>query len=532
MANPAAPASQPPPQAQSAAQSTSGSSPAATASATSEAIDRQPYRIELHLSFDPSARIDHARRASLLRQWMAQVHRFVGPPWSITVAVPPSPLASGNLETLEAEAFSKFDSSFDKIWLVRISAASPAAGLVFTGREYDTATRRLGPLQGHTAFVLADAPRAMLQFALELFCPTALITGQEGGRALLLVRGGSVAPASPLGKVVSKGMVFFPLRLITMKDHSIAIRRIALTYLQAQETEGATARCAIISAWHDPLTQRVALPNTLAALGIKPGTNTLRLRFLNRTDLAPAAGYTLFARSVPEGLSHELGMTDRAGRIALKPGFADGLVVLRLVAGTTEPLVEFPMMPGESSDEREIQIDLMPLAVGYQVQLDVLRDEIIDLVAQRSRLEKRMEARLQGDDLEGLEQGLKEYVLLQSRDLFADRLSKMKEQATMQQAKSKSPVLSKNIQARFSELQALIDRYLDNEAFQTYTEALERRRAERSVAAKTKSSTRVRIPAATAGAQSKGTGDASQSSEPGAQPNLPAAQPKTNGPSF
>ena len=55
----------------------------------------------------------------------------------------------------------------------------------------------------------------------------------------------------------------------------------------------------------------------------------------------------------------------------------------------------------------------MPLSIGYQVQLDALRDEIIDLVARRSRLEKRMEARLQGDDLEGLQQALKEYVLLQ-----------------------------------------------------------------------------------------------------------------------
>jgi hypothetical protein len=462
---------------------------AATASAAPEAIDRQPYRIELHLSFNPSARIDQACRAILLRQWQAQVRRFVGPPWIITIAAPPSPLASGNLDRLDGAACSRFDSSFDKIWLVRISAASPDAGLLFSGREYDTATRRLGPLQEHTAFALADAPRAMLHFALELFSPTALITGQEAGRAVLLVRGGSIAPASPIGKVVSKGTVFVPLRLITMKDGSIAIRRIAFTYLQAQETEGATARCAIVSHLRDPLTQRVALPNTLAAQGIKPGSSSLRLRFLNRADLAPAAGYTLFARAVPDGLAHELGMTDRTGRIALKPGFADGLVVLRLVAGSAEPLVEFPVMPGESSEEREIQIDPMQLAVGYQVQLDVLRDEIIDLVAQRSRLEKRMEARLQGDDLEGLEQELKEYVLLPHRDLFADRLGKLKEEAVAQQAKSRTPVLSKNVLARFGELQALIDRYLDTEAFQTYTEALERKREERAVAAKIKSST-------------------------------------------
>ena len=282
----------------------------------------------------------------MLKQWQAQVRRFVGPPWNIVVATPPSPLASGNLETLGAEACSRFDPAFDKIWLVRISAA-PASGLVFVGREYDTATRRLGPLQEHTAFVLADAPRAMLQFALELFSPTALITGQEGGRALLLVRGASITPASELGKVVTKGTVFFPLRLISMRDQSLVIRRIAFTYLQVQETEGAIARCAIVSALRDPLSQRVALPNTLAAMRIKAGNSMLKLRFLNRPDMSPAAGYTLFARTVPEGLTRELGMTDRAGRIVLKPGFADGLVVLRLVAGTSEPLAEFPMMPGE-----------------------------------------------------------------------------------------------------------------------------------------------------------------------------------------
>jgi hypothetical protein len=498
----------------------------------SEALDRQPYRIELHLSFDPSARIDQARRSTLLRQWQAHVRRFVGPTWIITVAVPPSPLASGDLKTLESHDFSRFDSSFDKVWLVRISTALQAAGLVFSGREYDAATRRLGPLQEHTASVLADAPRAMLQFALELFSPTALITGQEGGRALLLVRGGAIAPASQLGKVVSKGSVFVPLRLITMKDGSVAIRRIAFTYLQAQETEGAMARCAIVSRLRDPLTQRVALPNTLAAIGIKPGSNTIRMRFVNQVDHTPAAGYTLFARTAPDGLAHELGITDRAGRIALKPGFSDGLVVVRLVAGGSEPLAEFPLMPGESAEEREIPIDPMPLAVGYQVQLDVLRDEIIDLVAQRSRLEKRMEARLQGDDLEGLEQGLKEYVRLQQHDVIADRLKQMKEQATLQQAESKTPVLSKNVQARFSELQALIDRYLDNETFQTYTEALERKREERASDTKNKSSRSRRAQAAGAAAISGGSDSSTRSEVPKTQPNATSVSTKADGPPF
>jgi hypothetical protein len=174
----------------------------------------------------------------------------------------------------------------------------------------------------------------------------------------------------------------------------------------------------------------------------------------------------------------------------------------------------------------------MPLAVGYQVQLGVLRDEIIDLVAQRSRLEKRMEARLQGDDLDGLEQGLKEYVLLPQRDVFADRLNRMKEQAAIQQAKSKTPVLSRNVQARFTELQALIDRYLDNETFQTYTEALERKREERATDAKNKSSKGHRAQAAGSAPISEGSDKSTRSEESKTRPDASPVSPKATGPPF
>ena len=493
----------------------------APASPTSEAIDRQPYRIELHLSLDPSARIDLRRRGDLLKEWHALVHRFVGPPWIVTTALKPSPMAAGNLETLEASTCSGFDSSFDKIWLVRVSSVADTSALRFTGREYDTATQRLGPLQEHTSFVFADAPRGLFQFTLDLFSPTALITSQEGGRALLLVRGASVPHASELGRVVSQGRVFVPLRLVNVKGNEVVVRRILFTYLQVESMDGPLARCAIVSALRDPLTQRVSRPNTLAALGIKPGRGAVRLRFVTKADHAPAAGYTLTARAVPDGLPHELGMTDRAGRITLKPGFAQGLVVLRLLAGNSEPMVEFPMMPGETSGERDIAVDPKPLTVAFQVQLDALRDEVVDLVALRARLEKRMEARLQGDDLAGVEEGIKEYALLPPREVFAEQLQKLKDQATHQQAERKTAVLTKNLQAQFNELQALIDRYLDNEALASYTEAVERKKVEKGEKVKAKEREKPRRAVATAVGSPKQAADAPLATPKAATP--PAA---------
>src|SRR5262245_15407135 len=130
-----------------------------TAPLESQPIDHLPYRIELHLALDPSARIDTLRMTNLLKQWKSLVHRFVGPPWIVKVANRPSPLSSGDLSSLEPESVAKFDPAFDKIWLIRIAAGEPNSRLVLTGREYDTATRRLGPLQERRAILLADSPR-------------------------------------------------------------------------------------------------------------------------------------------------------------------------------------------------------------------------------------------------------------------------------------------------------------------------------------------------------------------------------------
>ena len=113
---------------------------------------------------------------------------------------------------------------------------------------------------------------------------------------------------------MSKGTVFVPLRLVNVKDDVVSIRRIPL-HVPAGRGHGGIprARCAIVTRCRDPLTQRVSRPNTLAALGIKTGDSVSRLRFLTRPDLAPAAGYTLTARTVPDGLPHEVGITDRPG---------------------------------------------------------------------------------------------------------------------------------------------------------------------------------------------------------------------------
>lgn len=506
-----------------------GASPASTAAGS---IEHQPYRIVFHFACHPSSRLDAARRADLLRDWQVMVRRFVGAPWAFSIAPPSSPVLDIDLEGLEkatpaqAAAFEKAvgAASFDKVWVVHADRPDPAAGLVFTGREYDTATRRLGPLQRRTVEVFADAPRALLEFTLNLFSPTALISGEEGGQALLTVRGSAIEPASPIGKVVAAGMVFQPLRLVSTRDAKVVVRIIPWSYLRVESADGPVARCSIVSGLQDPLSKRSLQPTTLAAVGIKPGNSPLRLRFITFKDKVPGAGYTLTARLVPSGAVRELGMTDRGGRIVLKPGFADGLVVLRLLAGNLEPVREFPIMPGESSEERTIAFDPKNECVALESEVDSLRDEVVDLIALRARLEARMKARLEGEDWEGLEAAVKEFGALTPRDEYAKKLAEIKDRAAHQQAEKKVAILTKTAQAQINDLQAMIDRYLDDETVKAYREAIARGRTE-AEAKEQALAKAAALKAAAAKAAAAKEAAARAASAPKAAPSPPAGRP-------
>jgi hypothetical protein len=319
-------------------------------------------------------------------------------------------------------------------------------------------------------------------------------------------------------------MVFIPLRLVSLRDGKVQILRIPFTYLQAQSVDGPVARCAIISSLRDPLTKRMARPNSLAALGIKPGNAPLKLRFVTKPDLDPAAGYTLTARTVPDGQPRDLGMTDRTGRIVVQPGFADGLVILRLLAGNVEPMVELPIMPGESRpDDQPISFDPRHMTVALESQVDSMRDEVVDLVALRARLEARMKARLEGEDWSGLESTLKEFAPLVLRDEFSRRLAKLKDEAGHQQADQKTAILTRTAQAQIADLQAMIDRYLDDDTYKAYVDALERAQTELGNKEKAKAKKDAAAAAKKSATPAQTVNTADSKSPPSPTPAMPAA---------
>lgn len=140
-------------------------------------------------------------------------------------------------------------------------------------------------------------------------------------------------------------------------------------------------------------------------------------------------------------------------------------------------MIEFPFMPGDPGEQAIPPFDPKPQTVALTTRLDSLRDEVVDLVAVRARLEARLKARYDGEDWEGAEAALKEFEKLPPRESFVNALNSLREDAARRQAETKTAILTRTAQARIAELQGLMERYLDDEGFRAFADALQKLKA-------------------------------------------------------
>ena len=118
------------------------------------------------------------------------------------------------------------------------------------------------------------------------------------------------------------------------------------------------------------------------------------------------------------------------------------------------------------------------MTLALEARLDALRDALIDVVSVRARLEGRMKARLDGEDWLGLDESIREFRKLPTRESFLARLTAVREEGQRQEEEAKTAVLTRNARAQLDETQGLIDRYLDDDAIRSYEDAAQRAKTE------------------------------------------------------
>ncbi len=441
-------------------------------------IEQRPYRIRVWLGSEPSVRLSSEERGRLIASWQEFVVRFVGPAWEVQIESTAGPLLGQTVDRLTVEGVSSLAEDADKCWFLQVGAAPTGSGWQLSGREYDAATRQLGSIHRLPARHRRDAARSLFQLSLRVFAPLAEIV-RTTDDVKLKVQASALTAADPIGVVVGEGTVFRSFWILLSADGTVkGVRPINYTYLRVSSTESSPFPVDVVSGLRRPLPQQVAGRYRLMALGSRAASVPTRLRFyvVRKEDNSrlPYPGAVLMASTFPDGTPRVVGTTGREGEISLPPDFADGLVKLQLLGGGVEPLREIPILPGETEEEIALPVEPKPDAVALQYRLMAIQDEIVDLIARRGQLEARLEARAGGQQWDEVKALLDEYLKLPPRSRFEQRVAALKEEAERKQAEQKVPILTQTALRDLSEVDALIQRYLDDSTYQAYDDAYRR----------------------------------------------------------
>ncbi|MFO0957230.1 MAG: hypothetical protein U0800_07145 [Isosphaeraceae bacterium] len=100
-------------------------------------------------------------------------------------------------------------------------------------------------------------------------------------------------------------------------------------------------------------------------------------------------------------------------------------------------------MPGEWVEEKVVPVDPLNKTVAIDTQLNAMRDQIVDLIAIRTRMNAGEPAPEGGfwDDIPGMLEEVRKYP---NREQYAERLARIKDDAGREQGEIRKVILTRH----------------------------------------------------------------------------------------
>ncbi len=254
------------------------------------------------------------------------------------------------------------------------------------------------------------------------------------------------------------------------------IRVIPWTYIQASEVNRNTISGRIESASRRPFVGRRQgrIEQFAIALRSDPGITTLRIQSRS-ADAKPLADYEVFSQNPGEDSLARIGMSDSTGRLRIPPGKTP--VQFILVKHGDRLLARFPLVAG-AEPELDIRLPDDGARLSAEAYLASVREDLIDVVAQRNILIARARQKVDKKDFAAADELLRTLDDLPARPQFNPTLD-----TAARLLRSDDPQMQRRIDQLFDATRSLVTQYLDVRPINELHDEL--REAERNAGEKT-----------------------------------------------
>ncbi|MDC0935022.1 hypothetical protein OAS39_01960 [Pirellulales bacterium] len=422
------------------------------------------YDVHIAVVVDDAARPDAELGESLVRYLVDRIDATVNPLWQADVAlVAPRDLRaqSGGLEEIEFEELPERLRRFDKLQTLVIKATT--TGYELQCREYDAYVRRWGGLHRRTVRQPSFLSPQCFQLLLDVFAPTAAVTPRKDDPQTveLTFRGIDLPRRTDETLFVAPGQIFQPVLRRTNRAGELVgggVPPVSWTFLTTMESSDNDWLARIESGVRRPFGGRRRGTVRTLAVGLRPTADPTRVRFYARhSPDRGLAGYEVYRRAPDDDESTLLGVTDASGTITL-PTDLPGVMTLFL-RSDGQLLAKAPVAPG-TAPLVEVPIADDPARLRAAAELTAIREQLIDLVAQRAILMSRARAALEGGDVKKAQEFVNELGRLPSRSVFDQKISSA-ERGIGAKDLEDAQVRAK-IDKMFADTRNLLGRFLDS----------------------------------------------------------------------
>lgn len=476
--------------------------PAEQRPATPVAIERQPYHVEVLVSFENAPHFNDEFRRSVLEGIREAAAGYVGGYWQCTIAEEQGELFLGvaGLRRLRAETLLREVNAggVDKVFM--LSVEGRGAGFEIAGREWDTLTRQLGTMLIERVYDRRAIPETVLDVLHGVFRPIVAVDASKTGALTLRARGGEYPPRDERWLPLAPGKTFEVFYCFLNKERVVErIQQVPFTYLAAEdEAERGVATGRVTSGLRAPLTPRRRIQ--IIALGINSRAPETRLTLITRPPARkPLAGVEVevFSTTAPADAGQAgLGKTGDAGKdlpgqanprlarlVADRNGFVkldssyspSGLPVWLVVKSGQALLARVPLVPGaQGAEVLELPDDTLRLETEGSIA--ALQAELVDTVARRAVLMSLAKARAKAADWDGVAQLFKQIDGLPKAASIAAEVNAIRLPALKTARARRDRNTEARIQKLCDETLELATNYLDTERVNELREELDESR--------------------------------------------------------
>jgi hypothetical protein len=498
--SPAAPAGTTPPAPAATTEPAATTAPAAAATAppsTAPAaaqlpLQERPYRVHVEVGFSGSGTALPAHRSEITRGIRDGFRRMYGSMWQAEVRestwfLPGTQETLGRLQ--EALLIERYPESVaEKVLFVAVEGTD--GGFEISCREFDSRIQELSPILSVTEPERLSVPNAACRLGRDCFRPILMFTNQTLDKSELefVIQAGNLLPPDPSAAQLAEGDVLRTfLRQMDRKSPGKVklLQRLDLCYVRitafnqklgtsgipADElpvtAEGATAEPSV--EFTDTARARgVLLSHGLVPFGGK-GRNLQQIG-LRQRPMATSSKVKLVLQNRPDRpliclrvdqvqklrqgdvstVPARRVLTDRNGELELQVDPANPTFWLYAYSGSML-LARVPYAPGILPRET-VKLPDDSIRLGVEGDMYLLRDELVDMVAEKavyiSLAKKASEAR----DLEKFQEMIATIDALPAKEAFSVRLNEIRAPAVDQATQAKNPQAKRKIESMVTKM--------------------------------------------------------------------------------